>query len=101
MTLTSTLIRRLRSQSPYKNFSEVANRLEELDLTAAQQKVMLYVRTLPNTGTGSWDLARAHNISVTNASLQLRHLYDRGYLIRESIPQDSGGYEFLYKEPIQ
>ena len=43
------------------------------------------------------DLSRHHTISIQNASTQLRKLYDKGYLIREKLPNKSGGFEYRYK----
>ncbi|HMT48301.1 MAG TPA: hypothetical protein PKE59_14280 [Novosphingobium sp.] len=42
------------------------------------------------------DLAAAQHMSITNASTRLRHLWERGYLMREEVRAPSGGCEFAY-----
>lgn len=42
------------------------------------------------------DLAVAQDMSITNASTRLRHLWERGYLMREEVRAPSGGCEFAY-----
>jgi hypothetical protein len=46
--------------------------------------------------THARDLAAAQDMSITNASTRLRHLWERGYLMREEVRAPSGGCEFAY-----
>ena len=73
-------------------------------LLSKQQVRIMYLATEFGGGITSSSLSEFtdglimhHTISLQNASTQLRKLYDKGYLIREKLPNKSGGFEFNYK----
>ena len=42
------------------------------------------------------DLATERGISLNNASMKLKNLWDQGFLLRQEKASDSGGVEFIY-----
>ncbi len=44
------------------------------------------------------ELAKERGISLQNASMKLKKLWDQGFLLRQEIASDSGGVEFEYSK---
>lgn len=69
--------------------------IKQLSLSNAQRK--LYKKVFASGGITSSGIADRFDIAIQSASGRLRELYNKGYLTRQEIPQDSGGYEWFYR----
>lgn len=43
------------------------------------------------------EIADAFDLQPSNASMVMRKLFQKGYVYRESVCQESGGYEYQYR----
>lgn len=77
----------------------VAYRLECFDLGPVQRSILATVR-LHAVGVTSSMVSEQHDISIQNASGQLKTLYLKGYIVREEDVQESGGVEHIYHAPV-
>jgi predicted transcriptional regulator len=65
------------------------------DLSISQRQFEL-VQSLEGEKITSRELSDKYDICLQNASIQLKALYTKGYLIREKIEDKTGGYLFEY-----
>lgn len=69
---------------------------KSLTITNRQKKLFEFVQRLGSSGCKARDVSNAFNITVQNASGSLIRLFRCGYLLRRSIEQQSGGFEWEY-----
>ena len=76
---------------------------QSLGLTPHQRRIVLWVAEGPHSvdsrivDKSSAALAEHLQMSVVNASAQLRELARRGYLVRDNVGALSGGCEYVYR----
>jgi len=70
------------------------HQLLRLSLTYRQFTIYSHVLVLESLSTK--DIADKFEITIQNASVQMKKMYDLGYLGRDEIPQESGGIEHSY-----
>lgn len=69
-------------------------RIKDLTLSSGDDDLMMCISLGENT---SAKIAVFTGAAVQSVSGRLSKLRAKGYLAREEIPQDSGGYEYMYK----
>jgi hypothetical protein len=74
----------LKNRSFYKRFMISQRQCEIVDFVVASFKC------------GAVDVANKFNVSIPNASTQLKRLSEIGYLDRKEVVSESGGIEFEY-----
>lgn len=79
-----------------KTILENHSTIKELMLSDRQ------IEIIKSAGLGltSIMIAGCYDITINNASSQLKKLYDKGYLSREEFISESGGIEYIYKRRI-
>ena len=85
----------------FEGWDEIMNEIVRLrkkvidfELTPLNKRILEHIRI--NEAYTSYDLSEWHGNSVQSASIMLKRLFDRGYLNREQVLQETGGYEFAY-----
>lgn len=68
-------------------------RIKELMITSGDDDLMMYISIGDKT---SGKLAISLGAPVQSVSARLERLYRKGYLTRNSVKQESGGYEWEY-----
>lgn len=68
-------------------------RFKDLAINSGDDDLMMCITLGHNT---SGKIAAATGITVQSASLRLAKLRSKGYVTRKQMPQDSGGYEYVY-----
>jgi len=68
-------------------------KLRELSISKRQNELIQYLEGHKATSS---IIAIRHDLSVQNASQQLKNLFMKGYLIREEVADKTGGYIFEY-----
>ena len=70
-----------------------------IKLTQSMQELLdyIYARNTIN----SVELAKDFDLSLAHASIKLKKLFDDGYLLRQKLPNQSGGIEYSYHPIFQ
>lgn len=68
-------------------------KLKDISISKRQYELIEYLKGRKVT---SRDIADKYNIIVQNASQQLTNLYRKGYLVREEVNDETGGYVYEY-----
>ncbi len=63
-------------------------------LTPSNTELLNYIYSKPSVTTAV--IAKKFNLSVPNASIKLKKLYDQGYVMAKKQDAVSGGHEFIY-----
>lgn len=84
-------IRRAIAERPFE--------IREILLTAQQSQVLRFVRQRKKT-TRSSDIVKRFDLSPSHACMVMDGLYRKGYVRKQSQPQDTGGYEYEFVSAI-
>ena len=69
------------------------SKIKDLSLSTRQVELISYLKRCQAT---SRDIADMYGICVQNASQQLNNLFRKGYLTRDELIDETGGYLFEY-----
>lgn len=72
----------------------VRKRIQELMPTDGEMELMLGIAIGEDTSS---KVAVANDLSIQAASGRLSTLWRKGYIARQLVPQESGGYEYVYR----
>ncbi|MFV5361139.1 DNA-binding protein [Acinetobacter oleivorans] len=64
-------------------------------ITTSSQELLDYIYEQPNVTTSL--IANHFDISIPNASMKLKKLFNQGYILGEKETASSGGHEFVYR----
>ncbi len=95
---TSLLIMRKQAdkiEDLTKRLKHVSIALEVAVLSSHQYRILKHIRKVGEVSSAY--ISEVYDTSVQSASVKLRILWDKGYLWRRGIRQESGGNEYLYK----
>lgn len=76
----------------------IRTRMKDLALTPGDDELMLCISFGKNTTS---KISESTGISVQSVGARLSRLRQKGYLTREEVPQESGGYEYRYSNIYQ
>lgn len=81
-------------------FSDSMNKIQLIGKELTDNTLSLFQFIYAQTEVSSASVSKYFGISVPNASMKLKKLYDQGYIIGSKQDSLSGGHEFIYKPII-